>query len=64
MHVLACQEKAEQKMQAAITATVMLSITDPPAAEVSVSRTYVEASAVTGKRIALETFPGNCTMAD
>lgn len=64
MHVLSCQEKAEQKTQAPITATVTLSITDPPAAEVSVNRTYVEPSTVTGKRIALETFPGNCMIVD
>jgi len=64
MHVLACQEKADQKTQVPITAAITLSITDPPAAEVSVNRTYVEASAVTGKRIALETFPGNCMMVD
>lgn len=64
MHVLACQEKAEQRTQAPITATIMVSITDPPAAEVSVNRTYVEPSAVTGKRIAMETFPAGCTMVD
>lgn len=64
MQVLACQEKAEQKTQAPVTAAVTLSISDPPAADVSVNRTYVEPSAVTGKRIALESFPANCVMTD
>jgi hypothetical protein len=43
-----------------VTTTVYISIDEPPAANVSVIHSYLEASEVVGKRISLDSFPSQC----
>jgi hypothetical protein len=58
---LSCSEKlptADKPTR--VMTTVYISIDEPPAANVSVIHSYLEASEVVGKRISLDSFPSQC----